>query len=277
LKPQGPGFYKPALEKATEILSIANQGSCALSLLFFSDGKPSDYYKDFGENSRFNWAEYEKVNADLVVSMGNLASQFGRRLNIDCIGMADVNENFSTMQRMVDEAKSYHVQATFSRPSLCTRSLSEIISSSAATSVSSKTELTSLKSGKMRSVRTDVEREKCNAPDDRAVNNGWRVFRGGAFDKFVVRVWEWNAEANDFSQMIDPRCRCCNKVVADADYHITSKRGSMCPGCFACFFCERCVRTTATLVHQGEECQSMVRARRNCCIAKGRPGKKWSM
>jgi hypothetical protein len=277
LKPKGPGFYKPALEKASEILSIANQGSCALSLLFFSDGKPSDYFKDFGENDRFNWAKHEKVNADLVVSMGKLASQFGRRLNIDCIGMADTNENFSTMQRMVDEATSYHVRATFNRPSLCTRSLSEIISSSAATSVSSKTELTSLKSGKMRSVRTDVEREKCNAPDDRAVNNGWRVFGGDDVDKFVVRVWEWNAEENDFSQMIDPRCWCCNKVVADADYHITSPGGSMCPGCRACFFCKLCERSIAARIHQGGECQSMVTARRKRYIAKGRPGKKWSM
>jgi hypothetical protein len=277
LKPKGPGFYKPALEKASEILSIANQGSCALSLLFFSDGKPSDYFKDFRENDWFNRAEHEKVNADLVVSMGNLASQFGRRLNIHCIGMADMNEKFSTMQRMVDEAKSYHVQATFNRPSLCTSSLSEIISSSVATSVSSKTELTSLKSGKMRSVRTDVEREKCNAPDDHAVNDDWRVFRGGAVDKFVVRVWEWNAAAGDFSEMIDPRCRTCYKVVADADYHITLKGGSMCDGCSACFFCERCVRTRADRIHRGRECQSMVTARRNCFLAKGRPGKKWSV
>jgi hypothetical protein len=275
LKPRGHGFYKPALEKASEILSIANQGSCALSLLFFSDGKPSDYFKDFGENDSFNYSEHEKVNADLIATMGRLASQFGRRLNIHCIGMADANEKFSTMQRMVDEAKSYHVQATFNRPSLLSASsLSEIMSSSIATSLSSKTELTSLKSGKMRSVRTDVEREKCNAPDDDAITDDWRVYRGGGSDKFVVRVWNWSSEARDFCQLIDPRCRTCFKVVADSNYRIVeSTGGSMCSKCSACFFCARCERTSASSVHRGDECRLRAEDRRHCFLAKGRPGK----
>jgi hypothetical protein len=274
LRPRGHGFYKPALEKASEILSFANQGSCALSLLFFSDGKPSDYFKNFRENDRFSYLEHEKVNAALIATMGRLASQFGRRLNIHCIGMADANENFSTLQRMVEEAKSYHVQATFHRPSLLsTSSLSAIMSSSIATSLSCKTELMSLKSGKMRSVRTYVEREKCDAPDDDEITDKWRVFRGGAYDKFVVRVWKWNSKARDFCQLIDPRCHTCFKVVADSNYHIKSTGGSMCSECSACFFCAECKWDRAHLVHQRNECPSMAQDRRRGHLAKGRPGK----
>jgi hypothetical protein len=275
LKPKGHGFYKPALEKASELLSIANQGSCVLSLLFFSDGKPSDYFKDFRKNDSFDGFEYILVNADLIATMGSLASQFGRRLNIHCIGMADANEKFSTMQRMVDEAKSYHVQATFNRPSLLSASsLSEIMSSSVATTLSSKTELTSLKSGKMRSVRTDVEREKCNAPDDDAITDDWRVFRGSDYDNFVARVWEWSSKNQDFYQLIDPRCRTCCKSVANSNYEIDSTEGSICRKCSACFFCARCEWTDlAHRDHHGKECRSRSEDRQHGFLAKGRPGK----
>ena len=42
LRPSGHGFYLPALATAEELLSCNANASCALSLLFFSDGKPSD-------------------------------------------------------------------------------------------------------------------------------------------------------------------------------------------------------------------------------------------
>lgn len=43
IKPSGHGFNIPALEKAEELLELSrNIGSCSLSLVFFSDGKPSD-------------------------------------------------------------------------------------------------------------------------------------------------------------------------------------------------------------------------------------------
>jgi len=40
------GNHRPTLEKAQELLQKNVLGSCALSLFFFSYGKPSDHYKD---------------------------------------------------------------------------------------------------------------------------------------------------------------------------------------------------------------------------------------
>lgn len=42
LKPSGPGNYLPALDLAEKLLASNTSPGCALSLLFFSDGKPSD-------------------------------------------------------------------------------------------------------------------------------------------------------------------------------------------------------------------------------------------
>jgi hypothetical protein len=69
------------------VLGSCVRGSCALSLLFFSDGKPSD---------SGNFAE----------KMKKIPSAFGRRLSITCIGMAEEGEDFSTLCQMVDEANS---------------------------------------------------------------------------------------------------------------------------------------------------------------------------
>ena len=71
--------------------SNANAG-CALYLLFFSDGRPSDPARD---------------RPQIVEKIGELASKFGRRLSISCIGMADEAEDFSTLNDMVTEAQQY--------------------------------------------------------------------------------------------------------------------------------------------------------------------------
>ena len=175
MKPQGHGFYKPAMHKAEELLNLNHHGSCALSLMFFSDGKPSDFFKD---NDSFDRKGFKQVNRDLVKTMGALASRFGRRLNITCVGMANDDEPFLALRQMTKEAKHFGAIASFHQPALNTDSLSQIISSSVASSLSSKTELTSIKTGSTRSVRTDVERERSDANDGKKINTDWRVFSG---------------------------------------------------------------------------------------------------
>jgi hypothetical protein len=140
IRPSGPGNYLPALELAERLLGKNPCGSCALSLMFFSDGKPSD-------------------RGPFVEKMGAIASKFGRRLTVCCIGMADDTEDFSTLRAMVAEADSFGALASFNKPSLSTDSLSNIITSLVTSLASSKTEMTDLKTGKSRSVRADVLRE----------------------------------------------------------------------------------------------------------------------
>lgn len=262
LKPHGHGFYKPALQKAQELLDLNANGSCSLSLLFFSDGKPSDHVQD---NQPFNWHEYNQVNKELVQMLGMIGARFGRRLNIMCVGMAGQDERFDTLESMVEEARMYGTQAAFNRPNLNTESLSAIVSSSVASSLASKTEMTSLKTGKTRSVRTDVERERLNAPDDTRVNADWRVFRSTSEDEYVQNIWKWNSRRGDFAKIIDPRCNICYKDVADySDYSVAPGKGMPCRECRACFFCERCLVVGGYQTHRNSgECLDYAKQRRS--------------
>ena len=46
IRPFGPGNYLPAIEMAESLLTSNTNAGCALSLMFFSDGKPSDPSND---------------------------------------------------------------------------------------------------------------------------------------------------------------------------------------------------------------------------------------
>lgn len=149
IRPSGPGNYLPAIDRAEVLLTSNANAGCALSLLFFSDGRPSDPAGD---------------RHLIVEKIGKLASKFGRRLSISCIGMAEESEDFSTLNDMVTEAQQYGSQATFGKPSLDADSLSNIITSLASSLTTSRTEMTELRTGKAKLLRTDIEREKLNTP-----------------------------------------------------------------------------------------------------------------
>ena len=239
---------------------------------FSRDGKPSDFFQN--GTTEFDHREYRKVEESLAKTCGMLASRFGRRLTITCIGMADADENFTALEKMTQEAKQFGATATFHQPSLNTDSLSQIISSSVASSLSSKAELTSLQhndaaanpQGKtFRSVRMDVERERQNTPESQKPSpSQWRIFREST-DQTVISVWTWSDEQHDFANIIDTRCHKCSKPVADANYNILSKgAGEMCKKCKACFFCARCVSVGLLRTHQEEDdCQTCLSGRRN--------------
>ncbi|KAL3919188.1 MAG: hypothetical protein SGILL_003880 [Bacillariaceae sp.] len=186
VKPQDHGFYMPAMKEAARLLSINPHGACSLSLIFFSDGKPSDHMKDTQE---FSWRQHRRVSKDLVEMAGDIGSKFGRRLNFMCIGMAGQDEKFDTLRNMAEEAKLFGCQANFQRPNLESTALSKIMTSSVASSLATKTEMSSMKTGSSRLVRTDVERERSNAPDDHRVNEDWRVFQTSNKDQYVQNVW----------------------------------------------------------------------------------------
>lgn len=78
-KPSGHGYYLPAIDEADALLTSNANAGCSLSLLFFSDGKPSDRREE---------------RPQIVEKIGKLASKFGRRLSIACIGMAEVRRFF---------------------------------------------------------------------------------------------------------------------------------------------------------------------------------------
>ena len=217
LRPGGAGNYMPALELAERVLSINPKSSCSLSLMFFSDGRPSD---------KGNFAE----------KIGQIASMYGRRLTVCCVGMADdEQENFATLMDMVSEADAYGAISSFNKPSMSTDSLSNIITSMVTTLTGSKTEMTDVKTGKNKTVRNDVRRERRGAPDDEALTSEWVAYRNSDDQHFVRRLWSWGCEANDFLCLRDPRCISCYKTSSQ------DAPGIECPNCHACNICQECL------------------------------------
>ncbi len=188
-RPSGPGNYMPALDAAEKLLMKNQTSNCSLSLMFFSDGKPSD-------------------RGEFADKMGAIAAKFGRRLSVACIGMAEKGEDFSTLNDMVDEATAYGSVAHFGKPSLDADSLSNIITGLASSLTTSKTEMTNLVTGQVRKVRMDVTRERKNAPDDLWLTDDWTSFTNPP-EKHVNNIWSWNTQMNDFVRVIDSRCGVC--------------------------------------------------------------------
>lgn len=251
VKPSGAGNYIPALSRAEKLLDRNRYGSCSLSLLFFSDGRPSDQASEL---------------AEISPKMGKIASRFGRRLVVSCIGMANEKEDFSILQSMVKEAVDFGCNASFSKPTLSTDSLSNIITTLTSSMTSTKTELTELRTGKLLSVRTDVTRERRNAPDDVAPTEDWRVFLPSSSDMYTERVYAWNMQVDDFVEVMDHRCFTCFDVVADTNYDIPNGKGCLCPRCKSCFFCSLCVENGS--MNTPHNCENRAQAKRNDLIVK---------
>ena len=230
-RPSGPGHYGPALDQAEVLLNRNRSGSCALGMFFVSDGRPSDPDK-----------------SGLPLKMGKLASRMGRRLTVTFVGMANQStEDFSVLEQMTKEALEYGAVASFNKPSMDSDSLSQIISSRVASSLTStKTELTNLTSGKSLIVRSDLIRERKDAPDDLDPTRDWKLFNSS--QQYTVDVWTWNKKKrhvggnNDFVRLIDPRCSACYSVVVmNLEGAANQQRGTICAGCKACFFCWDCI------------------------------------
>ena len=239
LRPSGPGNYMPALETAERLLAINPHSSCALSLMFFSDGKPSD---------KGPFAEH----------MGKLASKYRRRLTVCCIGMADENEQFSTLHDMVTEAEAYGSISSFNKPSMHTDSLSNIITSMVSSLTASKTEMTDVTTGKQsKVVRDDVRRERKNTPDDIALTGDWIAYRNSDSQHYVRRVWSWSQTKNDFTYLKDPRCIFCYKTVS---LNSSPPSGIECPNCHACNVCTECFQNLQLKKHyKTPECHQWLR------------------
>lgn len=250
IRPNGHGHYMPALTKAEQLLDMNPSGNCSLSLLFFSDGKPSD-------------------KGDFPAKMGQIAAKYRRRLTVKCVGLANGRQEcFQTLRAMVKEAAAYGSVASFSNPSLSSVSLSNICTSLVSSLATSKTELTDVATGNSRVVRTDVTREKSDTPEDLKLTDDWLVFHNSDQKHYVRRVWTWSSREDQFVRLMDPRCIFCFQVVASKDMAACPSLGLQCPGCQACFVCHNCDQSGIfkILHYKSVLCEEWLRDRRRGTI-----------
>jgi len=255
LRPSGPGNYMPALDTAEKLLLENKGAACALSLMFFSDGRPSD-------------------KGDFSSKMGKIAAKFGRRLSFVCIGMAEGGEDFSTLSDMVTEAQSYGAVASFGKPSLDADSLSNIITTLATSLTTSVTEMTNLVTGKARQVRMDITRERIGTPDDHHLTSDWIAYNSNT--NYVDTLWSWNYKINQFVNLMDSRCGSCWTETNVFETTKDTIKGYLCHNCRAKSFCSRCLSSGETSFHR-KECSDFLRARRLGTLIRPTDYFSWSM
>lgn len=83
-EPKSVGNYLPAFSTAERLVCSNTNGSCALTLLFLSDGKPSD---NFCREHGWGGLAYGEKMAQLTrPRIDNFVSMFGRRLAVHTLG-----------------------------------------------------------------------------------------------------------------------------------------------------------------------------------------------
>eukprot|EP00457_Paulinella_chromatophora_P002415 gb/GEZN01002420.1/.p1 GENE.gb/GEZN01002420.1/~~gb/GEZN01002420.1/.p1 ORF type:complete len:691 (+),score=61.79 gb/GEZN01002420.1/:91-2073(+) len=98
-RPRGHGHFLPALDAARVLLDKdKTNDSCALVLMFLSDGKPSDFM------SNPSLANRATLQSELGAKVLALAKNFGNRLLVSTVGFAAQDADFSVLEVMAEQA-----------------------------------------------------------------------------------------------------------------------------------------------------------------------------
>jgi Mg-chelatase subunit ChlD len=183
IPPYGHGPYFPSLEVAEELLTQNSNASCALMLAFLSDGKPSD-------SSLGRKRTTEQWNEILVDRVGQLAKNFGRRLNFEAIGIGSLDD-FKTLQGMVDAAADYGAIAHFRLPSMSSSGIGDAFTSVAASLTTTQTEMTDVNTLKQRKVRNVLRESKKKAamPIEVVSSKDFFIYPLSRIKRSVYKEW----------------------------------------------------------------------------------------
>lgn len=176
LMAKGHGFYIPSLKIAQKILTCNKSSSCALSLIFMSDGRPSDL----------------SSKDSILESVEALGKQFGRRLNFTAVGIGNHSSEFEMLKNMVDIAKDFGVQSTFVLPSMTTSALGASLTSTATTLTRTQTEMTDIKTMKQRNVREVIRESRRKALEEVVTSvslEDYYLYRLDNVQRYVYHEW----------------------------------------------------------------------------------------
>lgn len=170
--PFGHGNYLPGLQKVEQILNDGQEHCLPLSLIFLSDGRPSDHFT-LGVSQ-------EEADSTIEDSVAELASKYGRRLHFSAVGIGG-STDFAVLHRMVEAATDHGVDAVFSLPSQSCASLGTSFTASATALATTQAEMLNEASNGHRKMRRVVHESKKSATTiPKAVN-------GSMFDIYPLK------------------------------------------------------------------------------------------
>ena len=143
----GDSNYLPALEAANNVLGSIDHNRCALSLLFLSDGSPTD-----ANNLNLTPLAARRLMAEKVVAM---AQMYEEKLNIQMIGFGSANQDFSVLEHLVEAVTLAEsgTKAVFTYCGKVADRIGSAVSSLASSTTETRTQLLEQDRGKMRTKR----------------------------------------------------------------------------------------------------------------------------
>lgn len=168
--PRSHGNYLPALDTVEDVIKNGAHSWCALSLLFLSDGRPSDHSTSFADGSSYD--DVVDLITDRVI---DLAGLYGQQLSVSTMGFASRDQDFAVLEAMAGAARDAGAQGEFHRPGLSSEGLGTAIARSVSSLTATRQRLTSLaQQGGQRRERRQVGREAaCSESPE-----GWTEFSG---------------------------------------------------------------------------------------------------
>lgn len=192
--PGSHGNFLPALDLAAQLLDKQRHAECALSLLFLSDGSPSDFsmYKHVGKNP-------DDVQGDILDQVRALADTFGEQLSLVTLGFAGPDQDFSVLEAMAQAARDGGAQGKFLRPEMSSRGLGTAIADSVSSLTATRLRLTTLTGERQPRKLRHVEREAVgarwgHAPTTAQTGDGWVVYTS------EVRSYTFSQDAMKFDR-----------------------------------------------------------------------------
>lgn len=177
------GNYLPAFRAAFEVLSRYAHAQCALSLFFFSDGKPSDFSTSL-YGGRFFLDDLRRLVLKECAAYGN-------RLTFTAFGYGLEAGDFEIMRQIIEFAKLQDCHATFHQSFHDDTELATAISKTRTSLTHTRTLLSRLNLGECTGPRerTDAIKGDLRVEDRFLFNNvNWRIFNGQEGSMEVTRV-----------------------------------------------------------------------------------------
>ena len=145
-KPSTGGKFIPALDVAQELLFFNRSKNCALSLLFLSDGKPSDQFKSGKlSNTHIQGRHFEAMKKHIGPRIEELASLLGKRLNICFLPIGpEHSSEFGIMEYMADQARAYECPVICEPASLHAKALTTALRKMSTTTTNTMTTIAEL-------------------------------------------------------------------------------------------------------------------------------------
>lgn len=185
-EPHFDGNYVPALDAAEQLLLSNSFGSCALTLFFLSDGKPSDQLPP-GTQGKDTTRSHISMMAARIDA---LASRFGRRLTVLTVGFAGPNEDFRVLQKLAERSSMFGSNGKFIAARLNAEALGVAFSSITSSLNATRSELTAIGGSSQRAVRDVRRRARDTVGIDPRPNSNWLTY--------MAAHREWGCERLSF-------------------------------------------------------------------------------